>query len=575
MRFNPGSPRIFDNDNNFYRFLVGLRSQINDKWFVETAAFYSKYDITFANANLPILSQINAAIAGTGDFAGNPLDPFAINPIGTNPGQLSPDLFALLLGTNIRSLSSFQRVFDAKVVGFPFELPGGPLGVSVGGEYRLEGFKATDSPEIFLGSTPVQDIYKTRVIESVFAEVSIPIVGSLMNVPAIRSLELSLAGRFDHYDGVPEDAKVPKIGLRYQPIKDLTLRATYSNSFIAPNLYQTSGPSSEAFTGGINLGAGTEQAHVLSGANPNLAPSTAETYTAGLVYSPSFVPGLVISADYFRTLQQNLISTIGGSIILNDVNDFGAASAFAPLVAFSNFPGRPGAQPITSPGSLAGNLNNVFVSDTFQNLGASHTEGVDLSARYNLELNAWGQLEFGVNALVFTLYENKTFALNSPYFNLQNLVGGEFFGALPDYKLTFLVEHRWNGFTLSLTAQYIPEMLNAVGEDVTGDQSGFQVVDDYFTMDGRLSYTFKGKTTAVAALDAKDAKDHKGGGAAVSSAATMSPMQRLLDGTTLTVGCNNMLDQDPPLVLSGNSNTDLSVYDPFGQFIYFEISKKF
>ena len=53
----------------------------------------------------------------------------------------------------------------------------------------------------------------------------------------VYSLEFSAAGRHDHYEGVAKDANVPKLTGRYQPIKDLTLRATYSNSFIAPNLY--------------------------------------------------------------------------------------------------------------------------------------------------------------------------------------------------------------------------------------------------------------------------------------------------------------------------------------------------
>ena len=55
----------------------------------------------------------------------------------------------------------------------------------------------------------------------------------------------------------------------------------------------------------------------------------------------------------------------------------------------------------------------------------------------------------------------------------------------------------------------------------------------------------------------------------------MSPIQKLLDNLTVAVGCNNMTDEQPPFIAGQNSNTDLSVYDPFGQFVYFEISKKF
>ena len=49
----------------------------------------------------------------------------------------------------------------------------------------------------------------------------------------------------------------------------------------------------------------------------------------------------------------------------------------------------------------------------------------------------------------------------------------------------------------------------------------------------------------------------------------------MVDGLTVAVGCNNIFDRQPPFVAGANSNTDLSIYDPFGRFVYFEVSKKF
>jgi len=57
-----GRPRIFDNTNNFYRFLGGIRSQINEDWMFETAGYYSKYDINYTNSNLLIVNNLNALI---------------------------------------------------------------------------------------------------------------------------------------------------------------------------------------------------------------------------------------------------------------------------------------------------------------------------------------------------------------------------------------------------------------------------------------------------------------------------------------------------------------------------------
>ena len=92
-------------------------------------------------------------------------------------------------------------------------------------------------------------------------------------------------------------------------------------------------------------------------------------------------------------------------------------------------------------------------------------------------------------------------------------------------------------------------------------------------MDGRLSYTFHETPAPGAAVDAKDAKDGKS--VAAAAPGSLSPLQKMLDNTTLTVGCNNMFNEQPPTVAGDNSNTSLETYDPYGQFVYFEINKKF
>ena len=581
------NPRTFTQDSNFYRFLGGIKSQINKDWYAEVATYYSHYQISFLNQGLVNGVALNDLIEngnGTGlapTATSNPggyLDFFAVNPtVGVSAIPLSE--FQTIFGNDIRIQDSYQRDFDAKIVGFPIELPGGPLGVSVGAEYRIEGFKVSDSLENFIASVPIKPINRGRFIDSFYGELAIPIVGSEMNIPGIYNLNLGLSGRYDHYEGISTDSKVPKYTLRYQPIKDLTLRGTYSNSFVAPTLYQLYGPVSTGFSTAITFIPGVieDQAQVQTGSNPGLTPATAESYTAGIVYSPHYVPGLTITVDYFRTLEQNIVSTIGGGTILHSVENLGSASPYYNLVAFGNFPGQPGSHPVTGPGpnnsgGLTGHMLTTFYLDTNLNIGAFRVEGWDLTAHYNLDLQRWGQLEFGINSIVFTKQDARLNA-QSPYYNISNLIQTEGGDAAPDYKITFLVEHRWQGFVLSLNANYLPQMLNAVGGDPSSDdQSTYDRIDDYWTVDGRLSYTFHCTPAPGAAVDAKDAKEGKSVAAAPGA---LSPLQKMLDNTTLTVGCNNMLDRQPPTVLGDDSNTSLETYDPFGSFVYFEINKKF
>jgi iron complex outermembrane receptor protein len=581
------NPRIFSQSSNFYRVLGGLRSQINKDWYVEGAVYYSHYELAYLNQNLVNAPQLNAMIAGTAvDAGGNPipaLDFFARQPVGTGPGQVSQTQFNTIFGSNLRDLTSYQRAFDGKIVGFPFELPGGPIGVAVGGGLSINGFKVNDSPEIFIGSVPILEIVKGRAVDSAYAEVRVPIVGSQMNIPFIYNLEVSAAGRFDHYEHVKEDAKVPKVTARYQPFPDLTLRATYSNSFIAPTIYQLFGPNIQGFSDTITFpGAPVQdQAQVIAGSNPDLVPSKAESYTAGLVYSPHFVPGLVITADFFRTLQQKIVTAFGGQKILNSVNALGPASPFASQVALNNFPGSAGAIAITAPGQLVNNLQSTFYFDPIVNIGAARIEGWDLSAHYTMDLRSWGQLELGINSVVFIRYDLKS----SPEAQFYNILGLNFTefggiqggGAFPDYKVNFLAEYRFQGWTLSANANYIPELLNATGADPEfSDQSTFATIQDYITVDGRLSYEFKRTPPPPPAVpDAKDAKDGKGVVPGVAAVGGCNWVDKMVDGLTLTVGCNNIFDEDPRFVNGANSATNLAIYDPYGRFVYLEVSKKF
>jgi hypothetical protein len=269
------------------------------------------------------------------------------------------------------------------------------------------------------------------------------------------------------------------------------------------------------------------------------------------------------------------------------VNALGPASPYANLVGFNAFPGRPGSVPVTAPQQLFGNLASVYYIDTTRNIGADRVEGWDLEASYNFDL----QNVFGVDAGNILLDARAVVYMGSdlrktpdtPYYNIQGFVGDESFGVFPDYKLTFLFQHSWHGFTLSLNVNYIPEMQDELGGDLQtdnqSDTSIFPVVSDYVTLDGRLSYTFsfpapEGAAQAPAMKDGKAVADKKAVVPGVFSQSCWS-YQKWLDGLTLTVGCNNMTDTDPSIVPGANSSTNLQVYDPYGRFVYFEVDKKF
>jgi iron complex outermembrane recepter protein len=574
-------PREFTNDTNFIRLLGGLRSQIGKNYSFEAAYYYSSYNIAYVNANLVRGDQLNAMIAGTArDANGNlipSLDFFAVNPIGTGPGQVSAAQFATIFGSNIRNETSFQKVIDAKLTGFPFQMPAGLFGFALGGEYRTEGYSLRDSPEVFVNSPAVQQIAVSRNAFATYLELSVPLVGPQMKIPGIYSMDLSLAGRHEHFEGFNQDANVPKITFRYQPMRDLTLRASYSNSFVAPNLYQLYGPAATGTTGRLFLPAGPGpdadilegEANVLTGSNPRLSPSTAQNWGAGLVYSPTWAPGLTISADYFNVLQQNIVGTLGSSFILYSVNRFGPVSPYYGLVHVGSFQG-PLIPPTAGPFGngtyyVAPNLPDLYVSDRNVNISATRVTGWDFSISYTWDLKRFGTLQLGANAAYYINLDFRDIP-NSPYINFKGYVDNEIFGSSPAYRVNMLAEYRYQRWTLGFTGNYTPAMLNA--QFASPNTNLNPRVEAFFQVDSRLAYSFLAPGGAVVPKGVGDPK-----GAHVRS--SVAPPLHWYHGLTLTVGCNNMFNQQPPFVRNANSNTSLATYDPYGRLVYFQVSKKF
>lgn len=182
-------------------------------------------------------------------------------------------------------------------------LPAGPLILAAGAQYRRETLW-TDAA-IFFHLTGGK-----RIAKSVFGELSVPLVSSDMNMPLVRSLSLSAAARYE--DLGFDEALAPKVGVRWQVNESVAVRGTFARSFLTPRFRDTIGIAEQvsfwsqpyAF-----LPAGTQNpalpaGHVLAiyraGANPDLNTQQADTFTAGVDLTPTFLPGLSIKTGYYR-----------------------------------------------------------------------------------------------------------------------------------------------------------------------------------------------------------------------------------------------------------------------------------
>jgi len=241
------------------------------------------------------------------------IDAGTINPFGPQDAQgISYLQNALLIG-NALDTKARNSGIDVRASRDVMALPGGALAVAVGAEHRTEHSSYTvnhatvDQASIYraTGLFGVKDKDTSRRLSAVYAEVVAPLN---------KTLELQLAARSDRYNDAGNTFN-PKIGLRYQPMKQLMLRASSSTGFRAPSLYELHAPMFDTNTVGayddpVLCPGGTAKPGVnpltachsvqpgRSGGNPELKPEKSRSYSYGLVVEP--MKDLTASIDYWH-----------------------------------------------------------------------------------------------------------------------------------------------------------------------------------------------------------------------------------------------------------------------------------
>ena len=291
-----GSVRI----NELYRITGGLRGTFADSWDWRIDAGYSRDDLELTQTGFANLAGLVKAI-NTGSY--NFRDPSA-NPQSVRDSVLPP----------ITSLSnSSEFTVDASVGHALFELPGGPLQIAVGGQYRKEKLtNRSANPDLAVPGLSTAQAYGNRDVYAAFFEA---------NAPILDSLEVTLSGRYDDYsEGFNHFS--PKASFKFQPIEQIALRGSYSEGFRAPTFAEANPLSSFSGFVGFNPGnvAAFKAAHIANAGyyanysigrgfvgNPDIEPETAKSYTLGVVVEPT--PWLTFTADYFHVKKSNLIVT--------------------------------------------------------------------------------------------------------------------------------------------------------------------------------------------------------------------------------------------------------------------------
>jgi iron complex outermembrane recepter protein len=453
-------------------------------------------------------------------------------------------------------LSQSQRRFDAvaleldvrfdiraaqlKADGSLFALPGGAVRAAIGADWRSEALEFQTSA----GGANDLD----QRVRSLFAEFYVPLIGAANSVGGARRLELSLAGRYDDYSSFGSSLD-PRIGILWEPIEAMRLRASFGTSYVAPKLLEYS-PGSDngfavAFADPFAPGGVSNQLYLSGTDIASLTAQEAESASVGLDVTPVSVPGFRLGVNYYRIDYKKRIAAppVAPDLILGNPESFGSLVTRDPTVEQVN---RYIAIAQAGLGFIAFNPdftpNSAFTPDSVdvlvdlrrRNLSVLKTSGVDLSVQYAFQAGD-NKFSFDLAGTHITQIDQQITSSSTPFDTVDT------FQNPPDWRARASMgwqRHGWAAnFYVDHTDAYVD---NRAQTDVR--------VSSFTSVDGRLAYDFSEAYSGT-----------------------------LLDGMTISASVQNLFDRDPPrtavLFADGDLGFDPTNANPMGRLIALELMK--
>ena len=507
-----------------YRIVAGLRGDVSKNWSYELSANYGRTNEDIAvlgNVNVqrlmlaldagvdPATGQITCrakfdpsaafaspdvdATGGAATLAGDIAACVPYNPFGAPNNSAA----AAYIVSNAGSVGHLEQLdvtgfVSGDTTGF-FELPGGPIGIVLGAEYRREDayFKADDvinSGLTFLNALATFNPAATEVKEA-FGELQIPL---LRDRPFFEELTANGAVRVSDYNNAAGTVVAYNFGGRWAPVRDITFRANYGRAIRAPNYTETSSPLSQNFAPGFldpcatarltsgttnrqancqadlganltnpafqNKVAGTYSLEILSGANPLLTAETSDSLTLGAVVQPHWVPGLAITIDYYDIDVSKVIESPSVQDIVNQCYDLPSLNnQFCAL--FDRFAG-----PGVGPGQeVPGEILTQSLIQGPVNFAKRQRRGIDVDVSYSHEIAA----DTGLHGRLYYTHVLKASNFIDPSDpSFEDRILSEL--GDPKDELVLDLDVTFNNLTLGYGAHYIGPMVHGNYEDYNG-----------------------------------------------------------------------------------------------------------
>jgi outer membrane receptor protein involved in Fe transport len=556
-----GGPRNQDLRHTTFRGVFGLRGDLNDTWRYDIYGLYSEVSMenTYNNdlSNAKILEAVDAVRdEESGEIVCRSGNPDCVPWNVWQTGGVDPAAPAFLELPLFARGTTEQKVFSGYVAGslgdYGLKLPMAERGIEVvlGAEYREDTltFNPDEGFRLGLGAgqggatLPVNG--KNDVVE-LFMEASVPLIEGK---DFAEEVTLDLGYRYSDYAlGGTTDT----YGIRgaWAVNQDVKFRASFQRAVRAPNVRElflpqglnlfdmaqdpcTTSPDGNPPTATLQqclrTGLPAEQYdnfndsfagqyNFLQGGNPDLEPEESDTWSAGIVFSPSFIEGLTVSVDYWQIEIENGISNLTPQFIIDECiagND----------ELCGNIQRGPLGDLWLGSGPEAGRV--VALQD---NLAIEEVSGWDLVADYSIEIGDLGMLTFNNNMSIIDQWDQQEVA-TAPVISCEGSWGGTCGYPTLDFRnnlrATWITP--W-GVTASVLWRHLAEV-----EDLNGNLDLPSM--DYFDL---------------------------------------SAIYELNEMVTLRGGINNIADEEPPIAgnaagpsINGNGNVFPGMYDALGRYMF-------
>lgn len=450
-------PRTTDNRAEATRIVAGIEGAINNFEYT-FAVGEAKNKATNKDGGYFLLNLLNPAIAN-GTF-----NPFSL----TNPATI----INAISSSDTRIGETTNTFVEGKVAGEIMQLPAGALGIAAGVVFGKEEIADLPGPNqrrgnVF-GSIQQSTVEANRNLSAAFIEFAAPIT---------RDLEAQIALRHDRYDGGVRST-TPKFAVRYQPIKSLLLRASYSEGFKMPSLRD--------LFGGLNQSADSVQDFPgcaarnvprascprlqydrFSGGNTLLKPEKAKSSNLGIVFEPT--QNTSIGIDYFSINKTNEIGLVLAQFVIDNVAyTADTTTTLGGNAAFS----------VTR--NAGGTITSLNTS--LGNLGERRIRGFDFSTnnRWKVADTSWS---FASNTTYYAKYDYAD-QPGTPLYGRLGLLN------LPRWKSTFSLGASYQAWDANLAYTTMGKMADKQQSTAaTPVASTDRVIGNFNTVDLGLAYT--------------------------------------------------------------------------------------